>query len=423
MVNERISGQGRRYRYAPAMGEFSLPMPTFLALVALIVVAAFAGGFTLAMSISRGREQALQVFWEAHDILNREFYYAKPAAEKQLNAASSAAIDAMLKEFNDPYSIFLPPVAAAADTRVMQGEVGGIGAVVAQTEANEVVITEVRLGWPAEVAGMKVGDKIVGVDGESVVGKTLNEVVGKIRGLLNTEVAVTVQRPDVAEPITLTMKRQQINVHGTMLEGNIAYLSLDIFSKDADVLILEQLKPLLERNPRALIFDLRNNRGGYLDQAIKVSDIFLTTGKIATEKTSDGRNDTFTAKDGDIGEAIPMVVLVNGSSASASEIVAGALKDRGRAVLIGEPTFGKGSVQTIHSLSDGSQLRVTHGAWYTPNETPLQREGENIGLQPDVAVTPPDDPSAIKPGVDLYREAAITYLNQKYPAQLFSAAP
>jgi carboxyl-terminal processing protease len=405
------------------MGEFSLPMPTFLALVALIVVAAFAGGFTLAMSISRGREQALQVFWEAHDILNREFYYAKPAANEQLNVASTAAIDAMLKAFNDPYSIHLPPVAAAADTRVMQGEVGGIGAVVAQTEQGEVIITEVRLGWPAEVAGMKVGDKIVGVDGESVVGQALNDVVGKIRGLLNTEVAVTVQRPNVAEPITLTMKRQQINVHGTMLEGNIAYLSLDIFSKDADVLILEQLAPLLEKKPRALIFDLRNNRGGYLDQAIKVSDIFLTNGKIATEKTSSGRNDTFNAEDGDIGEAIPMVVLVNRSSASASEIVAGALKDRGRAALIGEPTFGKGSVQTIHSLSDGSQLRVTHGAWYTPNETPLQREGENIGLQPDVLVTLPDDPSAIQPGADLYREAAINYLNQKYPAQLFSVTP
>jgi carboxyl-terminal processing protease len=410
-------------RYRPAFGELTLPWPAFVAMLVVIGVGAFSAGFALALRDAQGREGALRVFWEAHRILNREFYYDRPAPDAQINAAAGAAVGALVKTFDDPYTLYLPPADAAQETRVMEGEVGGIGALVAQTDDNAVIITEARLGWPAEAAGMRVGDTIIAVNGVNVEGQPLGEVVAQIRGPLGTEVAVTVRRPGVTEPITMTMKRTQINVFSTVLDGNIAYLSLDIFSRDADQLIVQQLEALLARKPRALIFDLRNNRGGYLDQAIKVADIFLTEGKIATEKTSDGRNETFNADNGDVGEAIPLVVLVNRSSASASEIVAGALKDRGRAALVGEPTFGKGSVQIIHTLSDGSQLRVTHGAWYTPNETPIHREGENIGLQPDVPVSLPADPSAIEPGTDVYREAAIEYLNQKFPPPLFSAQP
>lgn len=416
MLNDDNASQPRyTIRYQPASGILSIPWAGLFSLMLLVAIGAFAGGYLVATMRTQDRDNSLSLFWEAHDILNREFYFAKPSEDDQIKAANTAAIQAVLTKFNDPYTIYLPPVEAEQVNAEIQGETGGIGASVAQNEQKELIITEVRIGWPAEIAGMKAGDVIVAVNGQNVEGKTLNDVVTQIRGKLGTEVEVTVKRAGRDQPITLSMKREQINVYAKMLDNNVAYLSLSIFSKDADQQIIAQLTPLLEKKPRALIFDLRGNPGGYLDQAVKVADVFLTAGKVASEKTSDGDNTTFNADDGDIGEQIPMVVLVNGGSASASEIVAGALKDRGRAVLIGVPTFGKGSVQTIHQLSDGSQLRVTHGAWYTPNETPIQKDGQHIGLQPDVTVTIPDDPTTIKLGDDPFLDAARAYIDKTYP--------
>ncbi|MBX3086112.1 MAG: S41 family peptidase [Anaerolineae bacterium] len=419
MLNDDNASQPRyTIRYQPASGILSIPWAGLFSLMLLVAIGAFAGGYLVATMRTQDRDNSLSLFWEAHDILNREFYFAKPSEDDQIKAANTAAIQAVLTKFNDPYTIYLPPVEAEQVNAEIQGETGGIGASVAQNEQKELIITEVRIGWPAEIAGMKAGDVIVAVNGQNVEGKTLNDVVTQIRGKLGTEVEVTVKRAGSDEPITLSMKREQINVYAKMLDNNVAYLSLSIFSKDADQQIIAQLTPLLEKKPRALIFDLRGNPGGYLDQAVKVADVFLTAGKVASEKTSDGESTTFNADDGDIGEQIPMVVLVNGGSASASEIVAGALKDRGRAVLIGVPTFGKGSVQTIHQLSDGSQLRVTHGAWYTPNETPIQKDGQHIGLQPDVTVTIPDDPTTIKLGDDPFLDAARAYIDKTYPESL-----
>jgi carboxyl-terminal processing protease len=416
MLNDENTSQQRyNIRYQPASGVVSMPWAGLFSLLLLFSIAAFAGGYFVANLRTQNRISAMDLFWEAHDILNNEFYYDKPSEDEQINVANTAAINAVLTKFNDPYTLYLPPVEAQQVNAEIQGETGGIGASVATNEQQELVITEVRIGWPAEVAGMQVGDVIVAVNDNSVKGKSLNEVVSQIRGRLGTEVEVTVRREASAEPITLRMTRQQINVYGKILDGNIAYLSLSIFSKDADQQIVEHLKPLLEKNPRALIFDLRGNPGGYLDQAVKVADIFLTEGKVASEKTSDGNSTTFNADNGDIGESIPMIVLVNGNSASASEIVAGALKDRERAVLIGLPTFGKGSVQVIHELSDGSQLRVTHGAWYTPNETPIQKDGEHIGLQPDVTVTIPGDPTELQLGDDPFLDSALEYIEKTYP--------
>jgi carboxyl-terminal processing protease len=167
----------------------------------------------------------------------------------------------------------------------------------------------------------------------------------------------------------------------------------------------------LAQQPRALILDLRDNGGGFLDEAIQIADFFLGEGLIATEKTASGQTRRFTSRDGDFAEKVPMVVLVNQRSASASEIVAGALQDRGRAVLIGQRTFGKGSVQRLFTLSDGSQLRVTQGAWYTPNETPIERHGsEQSGLQPDITVELPSS----RPQGDPILEAALEYIRKHF---------
>lgn len=409
------------YRNQPAAGTLTLSITRLVGTIFLIAAVAFAGGYLLATVVNAPSGDTLQVFREAHDLVNNEFYYNKPAEADQINGA----INGMLAAFKDPYTLYLPPVQAAQEMTVMEGESGGIGAVVGTNDKNEMVITEVRLGWPAEAAGIKVGDVITAVNGDSIAGKTLSDAVSLIRGPLGTEVELTLRRAGTSDPIVVKVKREQINVYGTMLDGNIAYISMSIFSKDADQQIIAQLNKLLPQKPRALIFDLRGNPGGYLDQAIKVADIFLTAGKIASEKTSDGQNDVFNADDGDLGEKIPMVVLVNKGSASASEIVAGALKDRGRAILIGQTTYGKGSVQTIHALSDGSQLRVTHGAWYTPNETPITKDGQPVGLAPDIAVEIPDSPDASEVGTtnDPVRDAAIEYIDKTYPLGLTPFTP
>jgi len=166
----------------------------------------------------------------------------------------------------------------------------------------------------------------------------------------------------------------------------------------------EELEELLAQDPQAIIFDLRGNPGGWLDQAVGVADLFLDDGAILIERWSDGREQSFEARPGDVGEDVPLVVLVNGGSASAAEIVAGALQDRERAVLIGELTFGKGSVQRPFTLSDGSELRVTAALWFTPNDRAIHGDG----LAPDIEVSWPEE--EVEPDVDPQLERAVEYI-------------
>jgi carboxyl-terminal processing protease len=364
---------------------------------------AFAAGYVAARpaAASSGKH----VFDEAWQIIERQFYYPKPPESER----TYAAINAVIATLKDPHTLLLQPVQAEREVRVMRGQVGGVGIVVAQDETTKAIIVgEARRGWPAEQAGVRAGDIIIAVDGVDVTGKELSEAANLIRGELDTEVTLTVRRDGAARPLDFKMKRGQINVYGTMLADDIAYLSMTIFNETAPADIEKFLKELLPQNPRALILDLRGNGGGFLNESLDIADMFLPKGLIATEKLFNGENKRFTAKDGGLAEQIPMVVLVDGGSASASEIVAGALQDRGRAVLIGQRTYGKGSVQTIHTLSDGSQLRVTSGAWYTPNEKPIQPgEGKPGGLAPDVTVPLPDEPT---PGVDPVLDAALEYI-------------
>lgn len=376
--------------------------------VALVVGAlAFAAGYVVAVLRFAPLENDLRTLVEAKSIANEQFYYDKPTSQTQLDGA----IAGLLASFNDPYTGYLPAVEAAQDNAVMQGETGGIGVFLSINPAQQFVVSEVRRGWPAEQAGIQAGDIILTVDGVSVAGKPLADIRTLIRGPLDTTVTLTLQR--TGEPDrTVLVPRKQVNVFGEMLTGKIAYISFSIFSSDSASLIQTQLDQLLPQQPQALILDLRGNPGGYLDAATAVADLFLPEGRIVTEKLADGAIRRFDAKTGQAGERIPLVVLIDGNSASASEVVAGALRERGRAVLIGEHSYGKGSIQTQHRLSDGSQMRVTHGAWYTPNETPLTKDGQRIGLQPDVLVTLPPEgvPSAEE---DPILQAAINYITKR----------
>lgn len=376
--------------------------------VALLVTAssAFVAGYVVAHSSAPNNLSLAEEVWQ---LTERHFYYEKPSRQDRLYGA----ISGLLATFQDPHTIFLPPAPAERERAVMSGQQGGVGIIVAQTEDKRFVVTEVRRGWAYERAGGRVGDEIIAVDGESVAEWTFNQLIERVRGRLGTQVRLTVRRAGAPEPLTLTATRQQINVYSQMLDDQIAYLSFTQFTSTAPAEIKAQLEALLAQQPRALILDLRDNGGGFLDEAIQIADFFLEAGLIATEKTVGGRVKRFEARSGDLAEAVPLVVLVNRNSASASEIVAGALRDRGRAVLIGQRTFGKGSVQRLFTLSDGSQLRVTQGAWYTPNETPIERRGDGQGgLQPDVPVELPSDGS--RPSGDPTLEAALEYIRARF---------
>lgn len=367
---------------------------------AACLAVAFGAGYLLAERNAPTNNE-LRTLWEAWQIAERDFYYTVPEDSDRVQAAAQG----MLSTLNDPYTLLLPPVEASASQAVLQGETGGIGATVGTNEQGRLVVMEVRIGSAAELAGVLPGDVILSVDGKSTEGEDANVTLSRVRGLLGTEVTITVGREGVDDPIEFIMKRAQINVYGRLLDDGNAYLSMAIFSSDSPTLLTAELNKLLAQNPRGLILDLRGNPGGYLTEAITIADLFLPTGTVVSERNSAGNSKVFSSDDGDPGEQIPMVVLVNNGSASASEIVAGALQDRKRAALIGEKTYGKGSVQSLYELSDGSQLRVTNAAWYTPNETPLQ----GVGLTPDLSINSEGAQS------DVVLEAAQKYLNEGAP--------
>lgn len=395
-------------RERPRQQAFTGSTQLLVVVVALLVTAlsAFVAGYVVALSSAQNNLSLAEEVWRLTD---RYFYYEKPDAKERLYGA----IRGLLATFQDPHTLFLPPAPAERERTVMSGQQGGVGIIVTQTDDKRFVVTEVRRGWAYERAGGRAGDQIIAVDGESVADWTFNQLIDRVRGRLGTQVRLTVQRSGEAEPLTLTVTRQQINVYSQMLDGEIAYLTFTQFTSTAPGEIKAQLEALLAQRPRALILDLRDNGGGFLDEAIQIADLFLKEGPIAIEKTSSGQVKPFNARSGDLAESVPMVVLVNRNSASASEIVAGALQERGRAVLIGQRTFGKGSVQRLFTLSDGSQLRVTQGAWYTPNERPIERHGsEEGGLQPDISVELPSDGS--RPQGDPTLEAALEYIRQHF---------
>ncbi len=330
-----------------------------------------------------------QLIDEVLAILSEEYYGDIP----DNTTLTYGAIRGMLSTLGDPYTAFVEPNIAKILNEDTSGQFEGIGATVRMREDGYLEIVRPLPGQPAEAAGLKAGDLVLSVDGQSIVGKSLFEAISLIRGPAGTDVTLEIARPGEEETFEVTITRARIEipvVEYQMLDGDIAYIHLTEFDANAAGRVHDALKELLPQHPRGLIFDLRDNPGGLLDQAIQVADIFLDKGVVAIERDSAGHEQTFYSDDGDIGEDIPMVVLINGGSASASEIVAGALRDRERAVLIGTRTLGKGSVQLPHQLDDGSQLRVTIARWFTPNDETIHE----TGIEPAIEVPDPKEPPA-----------------------------
>jgi carboxyl-terminal processing protease len=349
---------------------------------------------------SNDDEAAFQVFWEVWAIIQRDYYGELPSMQEVAYAAIRGMIDAV----DDPFTSFVTPQEAAIRAEDDTGEYEGIGAYVDLDEDGKLIIVAPFEGSPAEEAGLQPEDRVVAVDGVSIIGLSLSEMISKVRGPAGSEVVLTVER-EGEQPFEVTVTRDRFELEiseAEMLEDDIGYIRLREFGSLANDELTKDLEELLAQNPRGIILDLRYNPGGWLDQALKISDIFLDDGVILTQRWKDGSEQVFEAEAGDIGEAIPLVVLVDRGSASASEIVAGALQDRDRAILIGEKTFGKGAVQTVHTLSDGSQLVVTSAMWFTPDNQPIHGEG----LTPDIEVPYPEE---LEEGEDPQLERAVEY--------------
>lgn len=352
-------------------------------------------------------QPSFNLFWEAMDHLYRDYYGEAP--DPQL--ATYGAIRGVLTLIDDPNTSFLTPDEASFFRTNLDGAFEGIGARVAwDEEADALVITEPFENQPAWNAGIRRGDLILAVNGASLIGQDVTEAVRRIRGPKGTDVVLTVQRPDAAAPFDVTVTRDRIAIPTIVTErlgdnGEIAYVRLNSFSDNSGTLVRNAVRNALRHDPVGLVFDLRGNSGGLLREAVKVANVFIQDEVVLFERFSDGRTETYRATARAATTDLPMVVLVNAGSASASEIVAGALQDVGRASLVGTTTFGKGSVQLPHTLSDASIMRVTVARWYTPGDRTIEGEG----LTPDLVVEISE--SQLEAGDDPQLETALELLS------------
>lgn len=311
---------------------------------------------------------------------------------------------------NDPYTEYFNAKDAEALNKELDGSFSGIGAQLGQDSDKNLEVIAPIDGAPAAKAGLKAHDIITSIDNESTSGMSVDTAVSKIRGKKGSTVTLQVLR-DKTQNLTFAITRDDItvpSVTSTILDGNIGYMTISQFTENTSDLATKAAQDFKDKNVKGVILDLRDNPGGLLDAAVDVSSLWLPQGQtVLQEKRGSTVVDTYKASGTDILKGIPTTVLINGGSASASEITAGALHDNGAAQLIGEKSYGKGVVQQIVNLSGGAELKVTIASWYRPN-------GQNInkkGINPDQEVKLSDDDA--KAGNDTQKAAAIDYINSK----------
>jgi len=331
------------------------------------------------------RAQSLALFGQVLGLVRAD--YVEPVKTSTL---IHHALDGMLSGL-DPHSGYMDAKQWHEMQLETQGHFGGLGMTVTGEGGLLKVIAPID-GTPAARAGIKSGDMITAVDGKTVEGLTLEQAVDKLRGPPNTQVKLTIKREGDASPLLLTLTREIIHMEVVKArrEGDIGYIRLSVFNDDTDRDLRTALAGFRKFGRLAgLVIDLRNNPGGLLDQAIAVSDDFLNSGEIVSTRGRLPDDDhAWYAKVGDLGAGLPIVVLINNGSASASEIVAGALQDNHRAVLLGTRSFGKGSVQTLYPLDNEGAMRLTTARYFTPDGRSIQGEG----IVPDVVVHESDSP-------------------------------
>jgi carboxyl-terminal processing protease len=325
--------------------------------------------------------QQIELFAEIFARAQRD--YVVPIDEQE---AMSAAINGMLTSL-DPHSGYLDPEDFQSLQVQTSGQYGGLGIEVTMEDGFVKVISPMD-GSPAAEAGIQPGDFITAINGKAIIGQTLNDAVKEMRGESGTEIEITVLREGM-DPFQIKLVReviQQKSVNWRMEPGNIGYIRIATFNERTNLLLEEALDGIGKNGkPQGIIIDLRNNGGGLLDEAVKVSDHFLSGGEVVSTQ---GRRpvdvERLNATKGEVFKGVPMIVLINGGSASASEIVAGALQDRDRALVVGTTSFGKGSVQSVIPLgADRGAIRLTTARYYTPSGRSIQA----LGIEPDVMIT------------------------------------
>lgn len=387
-------------------------------IILIVVGTVFYAGFSFGFSerpsfVVNDEDNPLGVdfslFWDAVDVVKNKYVDAESVQEKDF---LYGAIRGILRETGDPYSAFFEPVDAKKFEQDLSGSFGGIGAEIGIKNDQLVVIAPLKNN-PAEKVGLKAGDKILEINGTSTEGIAVDEAVKMIRGEPGTEVVLTIFREGWKDSKKFPITRAIVVVptlDSEMKTSDIVYIQLYNFNGNAESLFYQAALSALLKGAKGMILDLRNNPGGYLDTAVNLAGWFLKKGEVVlVEKFHSGERKLFRASGNSALTYMPVVLLTNGGSASASEILAGALRDNRGIKLIGEKTFGKGSVQEIENLKDGSTIKISIAEWLTPKGTVINKKG----LEPDIEVKPTEadaekkkDPQLDK-AMDVIREEII----------------
>lgn len=355
------------------------------------------------------------LFWDAWKLIKNN-YVKQPVSETKL---FYGAMKGLLSGLDDPYSVFMEPAVSKKFSQEIKGNFEGIGAEIAIKDERLTIVAPLS-GSPAEKAGLKAGDKVLLIDNLDTTDITLENAVNLIRGEKDTEVSLTVSRKGLSEPKKITIVRNTINIPSVQwrqLEKNpdISYIKVIQLNEDTADTFKKAVDESLVEKPKGLILDLRNDPGGLLDVAIALASYWVEKGSIVIEQFGPNYENSFT-QDRKIEyetraynklKDIPTVVLVNGGSASGSEIIAGALQDYGKATLVGEKTFGKGSVQELQQLSDGSSIKLTIAEWFTPKGRIINKQG----IEPDIKIEMTE--KDYEDGKDPQMDKAIEILNAK----------
>ncbi len=386
-------------------------------MLVILVAGAFAAGY-LTRELANGRggsslahaeQDDMALFQEAWGLIENNFLGTLPDSRQ----VTYGAIRGSLATLDDPYTVFVEPAAREVERERLQGSFGGIGAYITRSEETGEVLLEPIPGNPAEAAGVLAGDVLLAVDGREITAElTVPEIVDLVKGEKGTSVTLTLRHPGETEPVDIAVVRADIllpSVAFRLLDEDptIGYIGLSRFSGESGNEVGAALQALQSQGATRFILDLRQNGGGLRDAAVDVADHFLDSGPVLFVDSQQEGERVFNATDETLAPDQPLVVLIDGGTASASEIVAGALQDRERATLIGNgPTFGKGSVQYVFDLSDGSSVHVTSARWLTPNRQQLDGQG----IAPDILVEVTQDD--IDTGRDPVLERAAQYLRE-----------
>ncbi len=349
------------------------------------------------------------LFWQVWEKLKEQHIDGNTIADKDL---VYGAITGLVGAFKDPYTVFFPPAEAKKFEQDVSGHFGGIGAEIGTKDDQLVIIAPVK-DSPADLAGLKPKDKILKVDDTVVANMNVNDAVKLIRGEIGTKVILTIFRAGWTEPKPFTIVRAEIKtptLDWEIRDGNILYIKLYAFNENAPNLFYRAIIDGAAKGADGIVLDLRNDPGGYLEVAVNIASWFFPKGTVVTtEAYRDGNDRVFRANGSGALEKVPTVVLINGGSASASEILAGALRDVKNALLIGEKSFGKGVVQEVQPLKDGSTLKITVAKWLLPKGSAINK----TGLTPDVVVKWTDDQFKKDPDTDPQLNKALEILKKQ----------